>query len=264
MFERLTLPAREVLVEAQSEAITLGHRAIGTEHLLIGLLHDESSVAGIVLTDLDVDADWVRSRLVDEPQRPAGTFSGEMPFTPPAIAALLESGRQADLLKASFISTEHFLLGLMVGTNSGAARVLAARGCDPEVVCVEVLRALTGQPGSVRAPLTQAFEADVPPSTRWYGLLYRMLWAARQQWPGATLSVQVTLSSGEQCCLRSARYVDVDHLELTVLDAGEPGVRRVVVVRTDAIDRVDVLPSGPAWIGSARDRHEPDSPRTTK
>ena len=60
MFERFTDRARRVIVLAQEEARMLGHDYIGTEHLLLGLVHEGENVAARALTSLGISLDAMR------------------------------------------------------------------------------------------------------------------------------------------------------------------------------------------------------------
>jgi hypothetical protein len=252
MFERFTIRAREVLVGAQAEAIALGRPAIGTEHLLLGLLRDTSSLAGQVLADMDLDVDKVRTYIAGGSARTTARFSGEMPISPRVKAALEAAASQADRLDKNFIGTEHLLLGLMIGAGSGAVQVVEALGADPEVVCVSLLRAISGEPEHPGTPLVRPSGPAIPPSTRWYSALILSLSSAVRIWPDATVAVRVTLNGGERCFLRAARCVDGDRVELTCFASEEdPSARRLIVVRYDAFRRVEILDHGPAWVGAA-------------
>ncbi len=88
MFERFTERGRQVIVMAQSEARSLRHGYIGTEHLLLGLLRVEDGLAARVLDSLDITVDEVRvqvARIVGEGE---GAPCGPLPFTPRAQKTL--------------------------------------------------------------------------------------------------------------------------------------------------------------------------------
>jgi ATP-dependent Clp protease ATP-binding subunit ClpC len=114
VFERFTDRARSVLVLAQEEARLLNHSFIGTEHILLGLIHQGDGVAGQALESLGITLEAVRNR-VEETIGMAGTIpGGSPPFTPRAKKVLELSLREALQLGHSYIGTEHILLGLVV------------------------------------------------------------------------------------------------------------------------------------------------------
>jgi ATP-dependent Clp protease ATP-binding subunit ClpA len=140
MFERFTESARQVIVQAQHEARTLGHGHIGTEHILLGLLLEGEGVAAWALAKFDVTADAVRAEVArsGEAKDPGG---GQMPFTPRAKQLLELALREALGLAHNYIGTEHVLLAVLAAEESGAARILG-EFAQPEDVRKEVLRRL--------------------------------------------------------------------------------------------------------------------------
>ncbi len=113
LFERFTDRARRVLVLAQEEARLLNHNFIGTEHILLGLIHEGEGVAAKALESLGISLEAVREK-VEETIGPAGTSTtGSPPFTPRAKKVLELSLREALQLGHNYIGTEHMLLGLV-------------------------------------------------------------------------------------------------------------------------------------------------------
>ncbi len=146
MFERFSDRARRAVVLAQEEARLCNHNYIGTEHLLLGLIHEGEGVAAQALAGLGVDLDGVRTQveaIVHYGNQPP---SGHIPFTPGAKKALENSLREALQLAHSYIGTEHILLGLVRGSESVATQVLANLGVDTTEVRQAVLRLLAGAP----------------------------------------------------------------------------------------------------------------------
>jgi Clp amino terminal domain, pathogenicity island component len=130
VFERFTDRARSVLVLAQEEARLLNHSFIGTEHILLGLIHQGDGVAGQALESLGITLEAVRNR-VEETIGMAGTIpGGSPPFTPRAKKVLELSLREALQLGHSYIGTEHILLGLVREGEGVAATVLVGLGAD--------------------------------------------------------------------------------------------------------------------------------------
>jgi ATP-dependent Clp protease ATP-binding subunit ClpC len=130
MFERFTDRARRVLVLAQEEARLLNHNFIGTEHILLGLIHEGEGVAAKALESLGVSREAVREK-VAETIGPAGSSTtASPPFTPRAKRVLELSLREALQLGHNYIGTEHMLLGLVREGEGVAARVLVSLGAD--------------------------------------------------------------------------------------------------------------------------------------
>jgi ATP-dependent Clp protease ATP-binding subunit ClpA len=130
MFERFTDRARHVVVLAQSEARLLNHDYIGTEHVLLGLIHEREGVAAQALSQLDVSLESVRSRVEEMIGRGEGAPGGHIPFTPRAKKVLELALRKALDLGHDYIGTEHILLGLVREGEGVAAQVLTGLGAD--------------------------------------------------------------------------------------------------------------------------------------
>jgi ATP-dependent Clp protease ATP-binding subunit ClpA len=128
MFERFTVRARRVVVHAQEEARELNHNYIGTEHLLLGLLREEESVAARVLAELEISLAEVRAQVVEIVGVGKQAPSGHIPFTPRAKKVLELSLREALQLSHNYIGTEHILLGLIREGDGVAAQVLKRLG----------------------------------------------------------------------------------------------------------------------------------------
>jgi ATP-dependent Clp protease ATP-binding subunit ClpC len=148
MFERFTDRARRVVVFAQEEARMLAHNYIGTEHLLLGLIHDHEGVAAEALRSMDISLETVRHQvesIIGRGQEPA---AGHIPFTPRAKRVLELSLREALQLGHDYIGTEHILLGLVREGEGVAAQVLQKLGADLGRVRHQVIQLLSGFPGS--------------------------------------------------------------------------------------------------------------------
>ena len=144
MFERFTDRARRVLVLAQEEARLLNHNFIGTEHLLLGLIHEGDSVAAKALRSLGVNLEAVREK-VEETIGPAGAATtGSPPFTPRAKKVLELSLREALQLGHNYIGTEHILLGVVREGEGVGAQVLIGLGADLGRVRQAVIDLLSG------------------------------------------------------------------------------------------------------------------------
>ncbi|MDP9070661.1 MAG: ATP-dependent Clp protease ATP-binding subunit [Actinomycetota bacterium] len=147
MFERFTDRARRVLVLAQEEARLLNHNFIGTEHILLGLIHEGEGVAAKALESLGISLEAVREK-VEETIGPAGSSTtGSPPFTPRAKKVLELSLREALQLGHNYIGTEHMLLGLVREGEGVAAQVLVNLGADLSRVRQQVIQLLSGYQG---------------------------------------------------------------------------------------------------------------------
>jgi ATP-dependent Clp protease ATP-binding subunit ClpA len=124
MFERFGDRSRRVVVLAQEEARLLGHRHIGTEHLLLGLVHEESGVPATVLAAAGVTLDAARVQVAEIAGSGGKAPTGPIPFTPRAKRVLELALREALELRQSYIRPEHMLLGLIHERNGAGAQVL--------------------------------------------------------------------------------------------------------------------------------------------
>ncbi len=147
MFERFTDRARRVVVLAQEEARLLNHNYIGTEHLLLGLIHEGEGLAAKALESLGVSLDQVRSQVEDMIGVGTATPQGHIPFTPRAKKVLELSLREALQLGHNYIGTEHILLGLLREGEGVAAQVLMKIGLDMQKVRQTVLQLMQGYQG---------------------------------------------------------------------------------------------------------------------
>ncbi len=147
MFEKFTDKARRVVVLAQEEAKMLNHNYIGTEHILLGLIHEGEGVAAKALEALGINLDAVREQvqeIIGQGQTPP---TGHIPFTPRAKKVLELSLREALQLGHSYIGTEHLLLGLIREGEGVAAQVLTKLGADSNRVRQQVVELLSGFQG---------------------------------------------------------------------------------------------------------------------
>ena len=144
MFERFTERARRVMVLAQEEARLLNHNFIGTEHLLLGLIHEGEGVAAKALEQLGISLEAVREKVEETMGAPSTAAGGSPPFTPRAKKVLELSLREALQLGHNYIGTEHILLGLVREGEGVAARVLVDLGADLSRVRQQVIQLLSG------------------------------------------------------------------------------------------------------------------------
>ncbi len=156
MFERFTDRARRVVVLAQEEAKMLNHNYIGTEHILLGLIHEGEGVAAKALESLGISLDAVREQVQDIIGQGQQQPSGHIPFTPRAKKVLELSLREALQLGHNYIGTEHILLGLIREGEGVAAQVLVKLGADLNKVRQQVIQLLSGYQGKEPAAVSGA------------------------------------------------------------------------------------------------------------
>ncbi len=147
MFERFTDRARRVVVLAQEEARMLNHNYIGTEHILLGLIHEGEGVAAKALESLGISLEAVRQQVEEIIGQGQQAPSGHIPFTPRAKKVLELSLREALQLGHNYIGTEHILLGLIREGEGVAAQVLVKLGADLNRVRQQVIQLLSGYQG---------------------------------------------------------------------------------------------------------------------
>ncbi len=163
MFERFTDRARRVVVLAQDEARMLNHNYIGTEHILLGLLHEGEGVAAKALESLGISLDAVRQQVEEIIGQGQQAPSGHIPFTPRAKKVLELSLRESLQLGHNYIGTEHILLGLIREGDGVAAQVLVRLGADLNRVRQQVIQLLhvPGQ-GARVGPICRAGAQPLP------------------------------------------------------------------------------------------------------
>ncbi|WP_442891625.1 Clp protease N-terminal domain-containing protein, partial [Dietzia sp.] len=151
MFERFTDRARRVVVLAQEEARLLKHNYIGTEHILLGLIHEGEGVAAKALESLGISLEAVRTQVEEIIGQGQQSPSGHIPFTPRAKKVLELSLREALQLGHNYIGTEHILLGLIREGEGVAAQVLVKLGADLPRVRQQVIQLVNGNTGQEEA-----------------------------------------------------------------------------------------------------------------
>src|SRR6201993_4320109 len=188
MFERFTDRARRVVVLAQEEARMLNHNYIGTEHILLGLIHEGEGVAAKALESLGISLEAVRQQVEEIIRQGQQPPSGPIPFTPRAKKVLELSLREALQLGHDYIGTEHILLGLIREGDGVAAQVLVELGADLNRVRQQVIQLLHGSQGpgvmSTGSRLDERMRARLPDDAlARFDALDRRL-AALERWIG--------------------------------------------------------------------------------
>jgi uncharacterized protein (TIGR03435 family) len=169
MFERFTERARRVLFFARYEASQLGSPGIDTEHVLLGLIREDTGLTTRLLADAGITGADVREEVVRRlPSRPATSTSVEIPFSSAAMHVLQHTAEEADRLSHDYIATEHLLLGLLREQGSVAADVLTSRGLLVNRVRARIVEWLgTGEPAEHPGP------PAIPANTfKWPGLRF--------------------------------------------------------------------------------------------
>src|SRR5436309_7238266 len=164
MFERFTDRARRVVVLAQEEARMLNHNYIGTEHILLGLIHEGEGVAAKALESLGISLEAVRSQVEEIIGQGGSSPSGHIPFTPRAKKVLELSLREALQLGHNYIGTEHILLGLIREGEGVAAQVLVRLGADLSRVRQQVIQLLSGYAGGKEGATQGGGSGEAQPS----------------------------------------------------------------------------------------------------
>src|SRR6187399_662525 len=165
MFERFTDRARRVVVLAQEEARMLNHNYIGTEHILLGLIHEGEGVAAKSLESMGISLEAVRQQVEEIIGQGQQSPSGHIPFTPRAKKVLELSLREALQLGHNYIGTEHILLGLIREGEGVAAQVLVKLGADLNRVRQQVLQLLSGYQGKETAAAEGGRSEGTPSSS---------------------------------------------------------------------------------------------------
>jgi ATP-dependent Clp protease ATP-binding subunit ClpC len=174
MFERFTDRARRVVVLAQEEARRLNHDHLGTEHILLGLIHEGEGVAAQALESLGISLKVARQQVEEIIGRGEQATSGHIPFTPRAKKVLELTLREAMQLGHNYVGTEHILLGLIREGEGIAAQVLVNLGGDLSTVRRQVIQVLQGYQGQDQ-PRSARLMRQRAPGRRQRGLLPEIL-----------------------------------------------------------------------------------------
>ena len=232
--------ARRVVVLAQEEARLLDHNYIGTEHILLGLIHEGEGVAARALESLDISLEAVHAQVVEIVGHGGTAPSGHIPFTPRAKKVLELGLHEALQLGHNYIGTEHILLGLIREGEGVAAQTLIRFGADLDPVRRAVI-ALIGGDASIAG---SAVESSVAPS--------RGIRPARCGFcdvASPACGPLFTGSSGALICQRCARTA-----------AGEELPRAVTRGRMETSDVLSALVNTAVSIEDLAARHEPTGP----
>ena len=161
MWQRFTERARRVVFFAQEEAGRLGENYVSTEHLLLGLVRENDSVAARILDRMGVSLGRIRSEIERQVARGDGRMGQDMQLTPRAKRVIDLAYDEARQLSNNYIGTEHLLLGLIREGEGLAGRVLAKLGVELERTRREVM-ALQDNDSGTGAPQKQGQRSRTP------------------------------------------------------------------------------------------------------
>src|SRR6476619_2229954 len=139
MWQRFTERARRVVFFAQEEAGRLGENYVSTEHLLLGLVREDDSVALRILDKMGIKVNSIRAEVERHVARGNGRLGQDMQLTPRAKRVIDLAYDEARQLNNNYIGTEHLLLGLIREGEGLAGRVLAKLNVDLERTRREVM-----------------------------------------------------------------------------------------------------------------------------
>lgn len=143
MFARFTQRAHHVINLAKDEAKSMGHPAVGTEHLLLGLVREDEGVGAKSLLNLGLDLNTVR-KTVRDIVAPGRDNPEEVGLTPRAKKVLELAGDEAQKWGVNYVGTEHLLLGLVREGEGVAAQVLIDLGVSADAIRKQVISLLGG------------------------------------------------------------------------------------------------------------------------
>jgi ATP-dependent Clp protease ATP-binding subunit ClpC len=142
IFGKFTQKAQQALIFARDEALSLDHNYIGTEHLLLGILMQNDTVAYEVLESMGIDEENIRYNIINIVGE-GKTGQDLLGYTPRMKKVLEESIVVANELNQGFVGSEHLLLGLLKEGNGVAANILLSTGIDFDKVRKEITSILS-------------------------------------------------------------------------------------------------------------------------
>jgi ATP-dependent Clp protease ATP-binding subunit ClpC len=255
MFEKFTAKARQVVVASQEEARLLKHNYIGTEHILLGLLDGQHTVAANALRQLGYDRETALADIAAVVKPGTGELTGHIPFTPHAKKTLELALREALALHHNYIGTEHILLALVAEGEGVGAKVLAERISPVSKVRAAVLALLAGSPEVPAGPWpagTPATEGTVSTATALAGgapvgshhLLEAMLRAEN------SMAAKVLRELGVDPEAVAAKIDELDPETTTDANPEEAAARKMELRLVD--NEVHLILRDPATVGIAK------------
>ena len=176
-FNSFTQKANDVLNLAIKSAENFGHTYIGTEHILIGVLKENTSYGAELLTEKGVTLDKIEELIKESTGVGNPTALSPNDFTPTAKRVLEVSFQLARGMRNSFVGTEHLLLALLRESDSGAVKLLSACDVDAEAFTEELVNDLArpnaefrgsknGKKGKSNTPTLDEFGTDLTEKAR--------------------------------------------------------------------------------------------------
>ena len=176
-FNSFTQKANDVLNLAIKAAENFGHTYIGTEHILIGVLKENTSYGAELLTEKGVTLDKIEELIKESTGVGNPTALSPNDFTPTAKRVLEVSFQLARGMRNSFVGTEHLLLALLRESDSGAVKLLSACDVDAEAFTEELVNDLArpnaefrgsknGKKGKSNTPTLDEFGTDLTEKAR--------------------------------------------------------------------------------------------------
>jgi ATP-dependent Clp protease ATP-binding subunit ClpA len=229
MFERFTERSRRVVVLAQEEARMLDHNYIGTEHLLLGLIHEGDGIAAQAIESTGLTLDAARAEVERMIGRGTSAPFGHIPFTPRAKKVLELALREALALKKSYIGPEHILLGLLREEDGVGAQVLERLAAPLPVLraqVIELAAAEATEPGQ-----------DEPLAAEWLAAMSQGADAGFRRRVRATPVSPVTAAQAQEAAhsMDVVRALVVSEFRGTLASLGE--MLAALDVRLGAIER---------------------------
>lgn len=143
MKELFTSNAKKVLLLAEKEARYYSHQAVGTEHLLLGLIQETSGIAGKVLRELDVTMESIRDEIeqfTTFQAKEEGASKQPLQYSPRAHEIVTFAADEARKMQRKTVGTEHLLLGLLRNEEILASQILQNIGIDLPTARAAVLK----------------------------------------------------------------------------------------------------------------------------
>lgn len=160
MWQRFTERARRVVFFAQEEAGRVGENYVSTEHLLLGLVRENDSVAARILDRMGVSLSRIRTEVERQLTRGDGRLGQDMQLTPRAKRVVDLAYDEARQLSNNYIGTEHLLLALIREGEGLAGRVLAKLGVELERTRLEVRALQDNDSGALQSPDARRFAEE--------------------------------------------------------------------------------------------------------
>ena len=219
-FERFTDRARRVVIFAQEEARALHHPQVGTEHLLLGFLHEGGGGAATALRSLGLELNRTRAEVEQLNRRGDGMPRGHIPFTHRAKRVLDLSLREALMFGHTYLGTEHLLLGMLREGEGRGTQVLARLGHGPARVRELVVGVLSGGSTPPRARVDWSPAAAGPPP------------ATGEPWPSEAAPTPLAESAPDGVAYEANRRrnarMGTEHVLLWLLSHPEGGALRAL------------------------------------